>query len=141
MKTTFLALDVPVLNFSRKPDRQDMIIPPECYAVFNQRVPVVFDKGDMSGNPPIIGYATLRREANCILACMEIESAMPSGQKALRLISKLFPCTIFKILDAHEMTVTHIKIEHLLLTPNGNADRRILPLGDKVNFKAAKDMN
>jgi hypothetical protein len=137
--TRFIAQSVTVLNFSRKPDQQDMIIPPECHAVFaKEPVPVCFDFDYKN----VVGTARLQRKGNKLLADIELWSEMTPPEKALQLIQQLRPAVAFMILDAHEDVVTHIRITGVSVGPGLNADPRILPMGTKVKFKhAGKDMH
>lgn len=130
----FAARSVPVLNFSRSPDRQGMIIPPECHCTFDPKVWVFFDSDER--NP--VGYASLSRKGNVLVADMKLVSSWVPAERALEAIQKLVPSTAFWITDAHENIVTAIRIHSLTLSV-GNADKSILPLGDRLTLDGGKD--
>lgn len=127
--TKFIAAAVPVLRFKRRPDRSGDIIPPECHCTFQKQVPVNFD-GDENNQ---IGWATLKRVKNQLVADFHLWSTMTPPEAAHALIQQLVPSINGRIKDAFENLITHMEVTSVTLG-HSNADQGILPLGSKVLF-------
>lgn len=139
MRHTFVAFNVPILNFSHEPDSVNSIIPPEAHAIFTESIPMTYgaDHREMS-----IGFARLKRLGNQLLADMTIYSGMKDKQRALKMMKKLYPATSFNILQAHDNVILELKIVEVFLSPWGNQDINIQPLGVRVKIKTnPKDMH
>jgi hypothetical protein len=134
--TKFVALDVVVLRLHRKPDRSNEIFPPECYCTLPDKVPVSY-----SGDDKQIGWATVKRVDNVLMADIWVYSLMSPPEDALDLMRQLVPSVNGVIKDAYENVITHFEVTSLTLG-DGNADKAILPLGEKIYFAhGAKDLH
>lgn len=137
MRNSFVALNVPVLNFSREPDQSGSIIPPEAHVTHPDVVQVTYGEEDLP-----VGVAKLRRHGNQLLADMTIHSTMQDPVKALRMMRKLYPATAFNVIQFHKNIVLELNITEVFLTPAGNHDATIQPLGERVHpRKLPKDMH
>ena len=65
--------------------------------------------------------------------------------RALPVLRLLTPSVSFKLIQAaqsrNDFTVLEIEITDITLSPHGNVDQTILPLGDKVMIKNAGDLH
>lgn len=127
--TTYAAWDITVLNLSHSPDSTGIIIPPEAFITFPKNIKVIY--GDHAREHKA-GDASLRRVGNSLVANITMKSTMKNKDKAMSMISNLFPAVSFAVLEAHENIILRLKIEELFLTPYNNDDLNILPLGDRV---------
>ncbi len=129
MRTRFIAQAVPVLNFSRLKDSQGSIIPPEAHATFGTTIPVLYGPEDSEYTA---GRARLWRVSNRIIADINLNCTWAYWDKAEGLIRKLYPAACFRVLECVNDTIFKFHIEALTLTPHGNADHEILPLGARL---------
>lgn len=134
MTSKFKVTKATVMNFSRLPDVDGICIPPECYVKLLPSIPVIFD----DPNQTVVGSAKVRRVGNRLYADMEITSAMKPVTKAFALIQKLYPGTVFRILDSHEHVILSLELRAILVGPGPNADDKIKPLGERVSCLTAK---
>lgn len=130
MKTTLQALSVPILNFSYMPDLSGLITPPEAHVIYAKKIYVMFDDPSKRGN--IVGEAEVRRVKDQLIADLTLHTVMKPAQRAVDLISQLFPAACFKVLSCTGNIILQFQMEFVLLTPNGNSDLSILPLGSAV---------
>ncbi len=134
----FEAKGIVVLRFNRKADSSGEIYPPECHATFNPWVWVTFGASD-DDEDKVIGKAKLRREGDELIADLEVESQW-DHEEARKAIATLRPAICGKILDAHKFTILQVEIMSIALCAH-NADRKILPLGDRLRPLADKGMH
>lgn len=131
----FMAKGVTVLRLQDEEDDDGHILPIECFVKIPDKIPVMFQ--DHNGDS-LVGYATAERLRNEIIAELAITSTMKSGTKALALIQKLYPALSFEVIDAYEQVLLAIEIRSIYLTPAGNLDPEIEPLGEKVFCTTAR---
>lgn len=134
MPTKFRAEKITIMRFSRHIAEDGICIPPECYVQLPDRVPVFYD----DANQKQVGYAMVKRVGDRLVASMEILSHMKSVTRALGMVQKLYPGTIFVVLDAVEHVILGLRLSGILLGPSPNLDAKIKPLGDRVSCQTAK---
>lgn len=132
----FFARNVPVLNFSYRPDRSGQVIPPEAHVTYPKSLWVYFEE---MRNP--IGAAKLRRQGNVLIADMDLITTWDKPSEAYMGIKGLTPCIAGTIVDAHEQTITHMNLTYLILSRHGNADVSLEPIGNKLRYLKAMDAN
>jgi hypothetical protein len=142
MRVTFIALRIPVLNFSYKPDTQGSIIPPETYAKFNEVVPVTYGGGSDDMAEQQVGNVRLYREGNVLFGDFTLFSFVRDDRRALWKIQKLTPAVAYMVTDAVGKSVFKIEIEYIVVTTYPNDDPRIKPFGERILLRPEKkDMN
>lgn len=133
----FVANSVPVLNFSRLPDRQNMIVPPECYCDLQQPTVWVYFESEDRAAP--VGKATLWRQGDTLMADLKLVSSWLPIERAQEAISKLWPSTAFYVKDAYENVVTYLRVHSITLSQHPGADPTLLPLGNRLVLESGKD--
>jgi hypothetical protein len=131
MKYNYEAVRVPIIHFSNEPDSQGHVIPPECYVAELDRnvpIPVCFNH-DWD---ELVGFVWLYREDNVLYGDFKLKSVMKPESLALDLMRKLTPGAGFEVRDGYSNLLLIIKVTHVALTPAGNIDKTIPPLGNRV---------
>lgn len=129
MISKYEALTVPILRFSHEADSDGHIIPPECYVKTATKLPVIFNDEDQKR----VGTVTIYREGDILYGDFKLRSVMTPVSAALDLMRKLTPGIGFEIHDSYSNIILMIKVTHVLVTPNGNADLGLSAFGDKIH--------
>lgn len=124
----YAARNVPVLNLTRRPDSTGEIIPPECYVVFKNPVPVIYDYDYTK----IIGKAYLMRVQNQIVADLQVVSGIEDAEEAKILVQEMHPAISGRVNERYENHVFGLEITGISLSYNRNCDEFITKLGDRV---------
>jgi hypothetical protein len=142
MKVTFVALRIPVLNFSYRPDSQGAVIPPETYAKFNEIVPVTYGGGSDDMAEHQVGNARLYRVGNVLYGDFTLFSFAKDDRRSLGRVRRLTPAAAFFVMESVGHTLLKIEIEYLIVTAYPNDDARIKPFGERLMLRPEKkDMN
>lgn len=126
MKTKFYAHDVPILNLSHKPDSVGLIIPPEALVRFPASLIVTYGEESVEST---VGTAALKKIGDRIFADMALLSSWTNKAQSEAEIRKLYPAVSFIVREAVGAAVFSLDIYELFLTPYGNEDLTIEPLG------------
>lgn len=130
--TFYTAKQVPVFKLRRQRNRMGHIVPPECHVEWPAVVPILFDAERIK----IVGTAILKRVENVVYADFEIGSPM-NVTNGLPFLRRLTPSVDCQILEAYEDVLLGLLIDRISLSPMGNVDRGILPLGELLTIKDA----
>lgn len=124
----YAARNIPVLNLKRRPDSTGDIIPPECYVVFKNPVPVIYEYD----YEKVIGKAYLMRVQNQIIADLQIVSGIEDDEEAKALIQQMYPAVSARVNERVDQHVLGIEITAISVGYNKNTDEFITSLGPSV---------
>ncbi len=141
MKMRYEATAVPVLRFHYDPDSEGYVLPPECYCMDLKDGPVEVPVLYAGDERKPIGTATIHRQGRWIMANFKLESVMTPVSSAIELMRKLTPAAGFEVREFHAKIITMIKIRHIILTPHGNEDSKVRPIGAKLRCLSTEALN
>ncbi len=125
----FVASEIELLNFSDTPDDSGMLITASTVVDFKIAQRVYYGPPDFEC---AAGYVRIRRTAKGIVGDLSLYSTMKDSAKALRLMQRLYPAVGFVVRGASGMSISHLEITEVFLTPNKNDDSNIAPVGDRL---------
>ena len=83
-----------------------------------------------------LGYptwlATSLSERDTLLADIVMDSKLEPTHRSLSKVGRLVPVCEVRVKEAFENVITHLKVEHLFLSPHGNTDPKVACLGDRI---------
>lgn len=130
MKRAYIATSIPVLRFSKAADSSGHAIPPKTKVTFDDEVKVYYD--GMVELDSQVGTAVLMRKGVKILADITVYSNWSSSTVAREQMGELYPCCALTKQKTSKGKPEHYHVEYLILSPHGNLDDLIAPLGKNI---------
>ncbi len=124
----YIAISVPVLNLTGRPDAHGDILPPECCVTFKNPVPIVYSFDYQK----VIGKAYLMRVKDSIVADLHMMSGIEDEEEAKALIQSMFPSVGARKTKANQTCILGLDITAISVSYDKNVDQFITELGNKV---------